>query len=390
MTHATPSFFNMCIKSLCLTFLIMGVICFTAKPAANMTLFGAEYGFRGWQPIPEMQQRQTVVPEASPNSFDRDMSKGYWISHKTKMYYCIEFKEDLYERHWNMSRCFEHAQFTKKQPEVYQLTRETGTLTLNGKLETPESDGSYEFIPDAAFKKYLTDNGIVSRDENLLFHLFMGDMTKDYIAYLKKTYTQVDGDRLLELAIHGITQKRFQEYVSLFDKYSNKLPSIQEVIESRIHGLNGEYIEDLKSSGYTNLSMRKMMETKIHGVNSAYIESLKKAGFANLSIDKILEAKIHGIDPVSIKQIESMGYTNLGLDKIIEVKIHGVNSTYIQELKDAGFINLSINKLIEAKIHGVNGDFISEAKSKGYTYESINNYIDLKIHGFDRKHSRDR
>jgi hypothetical protein len=317
------------------------------------------------------------------------MSKGYWISHKTKIYYCIEFKQDHESMNWNMSKCFEHDAFTKKQPEVYQLTREAGTLTLTGKLETPESDGTYAFTEDATFKKYLTNNGISSQDENLMFHLFMGNMTKDYVAYLKKTYTQVDGDRLLELAIHGVTQKRFGEYVGLFEKYSNKLPSIPEVIEARIHGLNREYIEDLRSSGFKDLSMRKMIETKIHGVNSAYIESLKNVGFANLSIDKIIEAKIHGINPVSIKQIESLGYTNMGLDKMIEVKIHGVNSTYIQELKEAGFTNLSINKLIEAKIHGVNADFIAEAKSKGYTYESINNYIDLKIHGFNRKHSRD-
>ncbi|QHT70922.1 hypothetical protein GXP67_31880 [Rhodocytophaga rosea] len=389
MIHPTPFLSAFFTKTVGLAFFILGIICITANPASNMTLFDDVYGPKDRQPFSEVEQVQAAAPVHLKKSRDRDMSKGYWISHKTKMYYCIEFKEDLDSRSWNMSRCFEHALFTKKQPDVYQLTREAGTLTLNGKLETPESDGSYEFTEDAAFKNYLADNAIISQDENLLFHLFMGDMTKDYVAYLKKTYTQLDGDRLLELAIHGVTQRRFQEYVGLFEKYSNKMPSIQEVIEARIHGLTSEYIEDIRSGGFTNLSMKKMMEARIHGVNSAYIESLNKAGFTNLSIDKILEAKIHGIDPVSIKQIESLGYTNLGLDKIIEVKIHGVNSTYIQELKEAGFTNLTINKLIEAKIHGVNADFIAEAKNKGYTYESINNYIDLKIHGFDRKRNRD-
>lgn len=327
------------------------------------------------------------TPEPKPAT-RTDMTKGYWLSHNTKKYFCIEFKENMESYRWNISRCIDKTMFTEKQTDIFQVSRQTGTLTLSGKLNEDEGQGTYEFIADDTFKKHLADLSITSRDENFMFHLFLGDINKEYITFLKKNHSDINGDRLQELAIHGITQKRYQMYYDLFQKYSNKAPSIQEVVEARIHGLDQEHISQMESSGYQNLSMKKMIETKIHGVNAAYIEGLKKAGFDNLSIDKVVEAKIHGITPAAIKQIQSLGYTNLSLDKMIEVKIHGVNSSYIQELTDAGFSNLPINKLIEAKIHGVDADFIAQAKRKGHEPDNIDGYIELKIHGFDRNRNQ--
>lgn len=323
------------------------------------------------------------------NTSGRDMTKGYWHSHLTRDKYCIEFKENLQSSHWNMSRCFDKPLFEKKQTDVFHLSRQSGTLILSGRLDEEESEGTYEFREDSAFKKYLTDHNIASRDENFIFHLFLSGVGKEYIEFLQKNYTTIDGDRLLELAIHGVSLKQYQAYIALFDKYSHKVPSIQEVIEARIHGIDQEYIEQLQASGFTSLSMQKMMETKIHGVDAAYIETLRKEGFTQLSIDQILAAKIHGITPAYIKQLETLGYNDLPLDKMMEAKIHGINSSYIQDLAEAGFKNLPLEQIIEAKIHGVNSSFINEAKGKGYKLEQLGDYVDLKIQGFSRRSDRD-
>jgi hypothetical protein len=374
----------LCLKIRYFATLLIGALLLVTQPAASIGLLTPFHLHQA-----ECRAEEKSQPKHGTASYistqSKDMTRGYWYSQQTRDKYCIKFREDDSQSWgWSMSRCFDKTVFEKKQNEVFQYKKETGTLTLTGKLYEEKGEGTYVFTKDDSFSKYLSDNNIQSKDENLMFHLYLSDVDKQYIEFLKKQYTQISGDRLLELAIHGVSIQNYQAYIDLFEKYSNKKPTMQEVIEAKIHGIEAEYVEMIQASGYKNLSMRKMMETKIHGVDAAYIDMLKKEGFASLSIDQVLSAKIHGISPAFVREIRSLGYTDLGLEKMMEAKIHGVSSTYVQELEKAGFTNLPINKLIEAKIHGVNAQFIDEAKSKGYKLESINQYIDLKIHGLSR------
>ncbi len=360
-----------------------GAFFILTQPAASMGLLTAvnlPYAAR-WDNA-EQRTKQIKSPT-------QDMTKGYWHSRETRDKYCIRFGENENEHNWGITECFDKNAFEKKQTDVFQLTRQTGTLTLTGKLDQAEGDGNYEFVANEGFKKYLTEQQITSRDENFMFHLYLADMQKGYIEFLKSHYTQIEGNRVMELAIHEISQKKYQEYIGLFEKYSGKKPSMQEVIEAKIHGIDQAYVEEIQANGFTGLDMKKMMEAKIHGVNAAFINSLKQEGFANLSMQEVLSAKIHGIDPSYIGQMRKLGFTNLNLEKLSEAKIHGVNASYIRDLETAGFSNLPINKLIEAKIHGVTADFISEAKNKGYKLASISDYISLKIHGMTRNTDRE-
>jgi hypothetical protein len=378
------SILSPCLSFTAMTCFFLGTLFFCTSYAAAMGLLTPIHLYQAKRHM-EAKPQPTQIQTSIVSSKRADMTKGYWYSRQTRDKYCIRFQENDNESlNWGMSKCFDKNTFENKQENVFQLKRETGTLTLNGRLEEENSEGTYVFTEDGSFKKYLADNNIISKDENMMFHLYLADMNRTYVEFLKKQYAQIDGNRLLEVAIHGISQVDYQAYISLFEKYGQKKPSMQEVIEAKIHGIDQEYVENLQAIGFNNLPLRKMMEAKIHGINADYIDMLHKQGFPGLGIDQIISAKIHGLSSTSIKQLQSLGYKDLSLDKMIEAKIHGVNSTYVQSLQKAGFSNLPINKLIEAKIHGVDGQFIDEAKSKGHQLETISQYIDLKIHGFNR------
>ncbi|MBC5991909.1 M56 family metallopeptidase [Pontibacter cellulosilyticus] len=370
---------------------------------------------------------------------EADMSEGYWYSHTENGQYCIEFRGSQNASRWNINRCFNKSQFQKKSADTFVMIKETGTLQLTGKLDDEVSQGKYTFKEDASFKNYLDTKNITSSDKNLMFHLFLSDVDKKYVEFLKKQNDDLTGQRLLEFAIHGITEPVYKNYLDLYQKYSNRKPTMQEVLEAKIHGITQKYVQEVQAMGYKDLSMKKMMEAKIHGVSASYAESLKKAGFDNLPIDKVIEARIHGITPAAIKDLQSLGFGDLSLSKMIELKIHGVNAAYVKELQGAGFKNLtldqvlearihrlsaasikdlrslgfkdmdfkdlisakihrvdaayvedlrkagfkdiSVDKAIEAKIHKINGAFIEQARQKGYNFSSIDKYIALKIHG---------
>ncbi|WP_066510026.1 M56 family metallopeptidase [Rufibacter sp. DG15C] len=312
-----------------------------------------------------------------------DMSEGYWYGHTTAKEYCVELKGNKSTSTWNMSRCFDKSLIKKTGADVFIMTREAGTQQFNGKLDEEVSQGKYTFTPNNSFVSYLNKQDINTKDtnQNLLFFLFLGDVSKDYVGYLKSNYGEVSGRKLEELAIHGVTMDQFKQFVTLFQKHNNSKPSISEVIEARIHGISENYVKELQALGYKDVPLRKMMEAKIHGVSSQYVEGLKQAGYTNLSLDKVISAKIHGVTTERIKELKAIGGADLTLDKAIEMRIHGVTADYIKDLSNAGYSNLTLSKITEAKIHGVNSATIKALNSYGFKNLSINQVINAKIHG---------
>ncbi|WP_162054278.1 M56 family metallopeptidase [Pontibacter pamirensis] len=318
-----------------------------------------------------------------------DMSEGYWYSNQEGGAYCLQFKGSRNSSTWNMSRCFDKGLFQKQGNDTFVMKKETGTLQLTGNLDAEVGQGKYTFTEDASFKKYLAENNITSNNENLMFHLFFGDVNKQYVSYLLKTYNELEEERLLELAIHGVSMTDYQNYMALFQKYSNKKPSIREVVEARIHGIDQAYVQEMLALGFEDLTLNKMMEAKIHGVNTAYVEGLRNAGFKNLQIDKIIGAKIHGVNPANIKEMQALGFGDLSLDKMMELKIHGVNAAYITDLRSAGFDKLSLDQVLEAKIHGLNAAAIKDIRALGFKDMSFREIISAKIHGVDAGYIED-
>ena len=326
----------------------------------------------------------------SINGGQTDMSAGYWYGHQEAGNYCLELKGSRNTSNWNISQCYAKGLFQKKGNDVYEMTKEAGTLQLTGgTLDAEVSQGKYTFTENAAFKKYLASNKIESDNKNFLFHLFLGDVDRKYVDYLRQQYGTVESERLLELAIHGVTLPDFQGYVGLFEKYSNKKPSVQEVVEARIHGIDQQYVQDLQAMGYKDLSMKKMMEAKIHGVNSAYVEGLKKAGFDKLSIDKVIEAKIHGLTPAAIQEMQGLGFGKLDLVELMNLKIHGVNAAYVKDLQSAGLQNLSAEQAVSAKIHGLNAATIKELRALGFQDMDLNDMMNASIHGVTAAYVKD-
>ncbi|QNF34013.1 M56 family metallopeptidase [Adhaeribacter swui] len=369
---------------------------------------------------------------------DVDMAKGYWYSHQDGTDYCLELKGGQRASSWNMSECFSKKLFQKTGNAVYSMTNEVGTLQLNGNLEAEVSQGKYTFTENSNFKKYLAANNLVADDRNLLFHLFFANVNRAYVDFLKNNYAEVTGERLLESAIHNISMSDHQSYLGMFQQHSHKKPTLGEVIEAKIHGIDQKYVQEIEKMGFKDLSMKKMMEAKIHGVNAAYVADLKKTGITNLPMNKVIEAKIHNINPESVKALRALGFGELSLDNMMQLnihgvdadyikelqaaglknltldqtlqarihnlgastvkairdlgskdldfeqmvnaQIHGVNAAYIADLKKAGFQNVDLDKMVEAKIHDIDGNFIAQARKKGYNFNSLDKYITLKIH----------
>jgi bla regulator protein blaR1 len=137
-----------------------------------------------------------------------------------------------------------------------------------------------------------------------------------------------------------------------------------------------DWLGQIDAAGFHGLSVDKLIELKIHGIDGKYIQEIRAAGF-DPDINKLLELKIHGIDGEYIRQMRSTGF-QFTADKLLEVRIHGITPQYIQEVRSLGYPDISVDKILEMKIHGVTSDFVREARQR-FRDLTLDQIIQLKI-----------
>jgi SHOCT-like protein len=114
---------------------------------------------------------------------------------------------------------------------------------------------------------------------------------------------------------------------------------------------------DLLSS---NPSVEQLVELANHGVDADFIRELRSLGLDDLSMDNVVELADHGVDPDFVKDLRRLGYVALTTDDLIELVDHGVDTDFIEELHDAGLKDLPLPEVIELADHGIDPETIGE------------------------------
>lgn len=230
---------------------------------------------------------------------------------------------------------------------------------------------------------YLGQNGYTSISGSKLVEMAIHGLDKEtlegyFAAFKKSGYGPVSLNKLIEFKIHGAGPNYMQSMADLGFKNLD----MDDLLNSKIHGVSADYIKDLKDAGYPNLSMEKIVEFKIHGVSADYAKRMAQAnGGKIMSADELVSSKIHGLNPERIEKIQKSSNGQMSMDDMRNYSIHGVDDAYIQSLKDAGFSNLGPEEIVQAKIHGLSGAYMKELKDAGYSGLSFDQALEAKIHG---------
>ncbi len=135
---------------------------------------------------------------------------------------------------------------------------------------------------------------------------------------------------------------------------------IDQVLEMRIHGIDGRFVRGLHEMGFTDLTIDQLKQLGIHGVTPEYIRAIRDAGFDHISADELISFSIHDVTPEFVQEMAEAGFGDLSAEQITGLAIHDVSSEYIHELAGAGLKNLSVDQLIDLSIHDVDADFLKE------------------------------
>jgi hypothetical protein len=148
---------------------------------------------------------------------------------------------------------------------------------------------------------------------------------------------------------------------------------------SQTQNKSEDFIEEMASVGYTNLSINELIKLKQGDITADYIRNLRTLGFTNLTVKELTSMGIHEVTPAYIQAIRTAGYTNLTAKELTSFRIHNIAPGYIKSLRDSGYDNLNAKQLMDFAVHEVTPSFISGIRSVGFSNLSPKELVSLRI-----------
>ncbi len=159
--------------------------------------------------------------------------------------------------------------------------------------------------------------------------------------------------------------------------------TIDQIIELAKHGVDADYIEELRQMGYADLSFETLMSFARHGVDAELVRSLESLGYGGASADRVVSLVRHGIDEDDIAEYAAIGYTGLSLEELVELARHGVDADDMSEFIDAGLAGLGAKDYVQLARHGVDAELAVALRESGYADVTVERIVDLSRHGLE-------
>src|SRR5438445_3958713 len=106
---------------------------------------------------------------------------------------------------------------------------------------------------------------------------------------------------------------------------SNKTLGIEALVRLRDHGVDKDYIADMKEMGYAPSDPEDLVESRDHGVDPSYIRSLKEAGYERLSLRELRRARDHGVTRGFIQRVKDRGSGKPSSNEVIRLRDRGLD-----------------------------------------------------------------
>src|SRR5437667_3922826 len=176
----------------------------------------------------------------------------------------------------------------------FKIVRSAGTLDCEGWFDDGKGSGHFTYQANSDFAAELAKRGINGPPPTAWeqFQMTMADVGLELVDELAR------------------------------QKYER--PTAAELVRVRDHGIDGDYIADMKEMGYAPSDPEELVESRDHGVDPSYIRSLKEAGYERLSLQELRRARDHGVTRGFIQRVKARGYGNPSLDEVIRLRDRGL------------------------------------------------------------------
>ena len=154
----------------------------------------------------------------------------------------------------------------------------------------------------------------------------------------------------------------------------------QQERKSETQDKSGDFIDEMASVGYTNLSIKELVNLKASGVTADYVRSLQALGLSHLTTKELTGLRVSNVTPAFIQTIRNAGFKELTTKELVSFSLHGVTPEFINRLRTAGYGNLSAKQLIDFSVHEVTPEFINSMRAIGFGNLSPKDLVTLRVH----------
>ena len=211
-------------------------------------------------------------------------------------------------------------QMTANSPVRFELKREAGTFTCEGKFDGGKGTGNFVFSANPDFSRNLSALG----------------------------YSNLSNQTVFKMALYDVTST---------------------------------FLRDLKSLGYNNVSVDQLIPMRVHEISTDYISELQTLGYKNVPIDQLIPMRVHDVSIDYVRGLKEVGYADVPLDQLVPMRIHGVSIQYLKELKALGYNHVPSSQLVPLAVHKVTPDFIRQAKARSQSTPPVEELIRMRISG---------
>jgi len=248
-------------------------------------------------------------------------------------------------------------------PATFRLEREAGAIQYEGAWSDGKGRGEFVFSPSETFRSRIAALGVRGAsglDERELFQFALFNVSSSLINELSSFgYETIDADDLIAVAIHRVTPQFIRDLRILG---YHDIP-LKGLVSMRIHGITSDYARAMVLDD-RRPTAEELITLKIHGVQPQFMADLRGSRNRKLTFENLVTLKIHGVTARYVRELEELGYDTITADDIVALRIHGVTTDFIRQLRDAGYSKVPPEKLVELKIHGVDSEFVKALKKK--------------------------
>ncbi len=292
----------------------------------------------------------------------------------------------------------------------FLLTRDAGTLTLNGKFDKNEGTGHFNFHPNNEFGNYLSEEGVGKFNSEGLFELFTFNISKQLIAVLVSAgYKPISRENLYASKMFGIDP----DYITMWKKYGYKDLSLQDIISLKMAHIDEKYVKDIQQTGFdqllpedlikfksqdidytyikeinslvhgnqnvkTALTPEEVFQTKFFKLDIPYLQSIKEYGYLSLPLDKLFVLKSNGITADFIKSYTMLGYHDIPPHFLVWFKEKRITPAFIKGFNNLGYYSIPLETIFLLFTSNIDSAYVSTMKEKGIAYKDLTKYIQLK------------
>lgn len=228
----------------------------------------------------------------------------------------------------------------------FRIAREAGTVECEGRFNDSKGEGTFKFFANQSFSDAMQNRGFSFNDEKLFAATF------------------------LNLTVAFVDDVKSSGFKNL---------TVEDLFKAKIFKIDSNFIREMQATGFQNLDFEDLVKARIFKIDGNFVREVTEMGFSKDSFEGLVKLRVFKVTPEYLQEMKSLGFDNLSIDEITKLKIFKVTGEFMKELQAEGLNNLSVEEITKLRIFKIDGEFIKLAKSKGYNALDIENLVKLKI-----------